>query len=181
MKKNQKSILRQSSGQEIKNQKFQGFTLIELLVVIVIIGVMTSFLMTNYIGVRIRSRDVQRKSDLRQIQSALEMYRSDVGMYPDTVSFVCDNSITSGGVIYMQRIPCDPINSGQLVYKYARAGGVSGLLYTLAVCLENVNDQQRDSNPPFSVVPNPLQVDGSQSITSCVGGTTNWSYTLYSP
>ncbi|MBU4016226.1 type II secretion system protein GspG, partial [Patescibacteria group bacterium] len=99
---------------------------------------------------------------LRQIQSALEMYRSDVGMYPDTVSFVCDNSITSGGVIYMQRIPCDPINVAPLTYRYSSAA--PNLIYTLVACLENVNDQQKDS----------------ANVAPC-NGTSNWSYTLLSP
>ena len=66
----------------IKNIK--GFTLVELLIVIAIIGVLSALLMANFIGVRQRARDAQRKSDLRQMQSALELYRSDLGLYPTT-------------------------------------------------------------------------------------------------
>lgn len=153
----------------MKNNK--GFTLIELLVVIVIIGILATLLMTNYIGVRARGRDTQRKSDLRQIQSALELYRSDVGEYPATLP-ACGSSLTSGGTTYMQKVPCDPTNSAPLVYLYQRTA--SKLSYTLATCLENVNDQQKDSTN------NSLQVDGNTTITSC-DGTSNWSYTLFSP
>jgi len=46
-----------------------GFTLVELLVVIVIISVLAGLLVSNFIGVRLRGRDAQRKSDLAQIQS----------------------------------------------------------------------------------------------------------------
>ncbi|MDP2672104.1 MAG: type II secretion system protein, partial [Candidatus Daviesbacteria bacterium] len=58
-------------GQVIRN--FRGFTLIELLVAIAIIGILSSFLLSNFVGVRQRARDGVRKSDLRQIQSALEL------------------------------------------------------------------------------------------------------------
>ena len=62
----------------------KGFTLIELLVAISIIGVLSSFLLANFVGIRQRARDGVRKSDLRQIQSALELYRSDQSKYPDS-------------------------------------------------------------------------------------------------
>ena len=66
---------------KIYNSK-KGFTLIELLVVIGIIGILSGLLMANFIGVRQRSRDGTRKSNLSQIQSAVELYRSDQGSYP---------------------------------------------------------------------------------------------------
>lgn len=160
-----------------RNLKFrisEGFTLIELLIVIVIIGVLSSFLVTNYIGVRMRARDTQRKSDLRQIQSALEMYRSDVGFYPATAAFpACGGALTNAGVTYMKKIPCDPTGVAPLVYRYQSAS--SNSLYTIIACLENIKDQQRDL--PFN---KPVMVDGSASIATC-DGTNNWSYTLYSP
>jgi general secretion pathway protein G len=156
--------------EKMRNER--GFTLIELLVVIVIIGILATLLMANYVGVRARARDTQRKSDLRQIQSALELYRSDVGTYLPSLP-ACGSSISSGGVTYMQKVPCDPTNSSPLVYQYQSA--FSDSAYTLGACLENVNDQQRDSSN------NPLQVDGGPTITTCSGGTLNWSYTLFSP
>jgi general secretion pathway protein G len=55
----------------------KGFTLIELLVVIAIIGMLSALLVPNFMGARERARDAQRKSDLKQIQKALEMYRQD--------------------------------------------------------------------------------------------------------
>lgn len=55
----------------------KGFTLIELLVVLVIIASLATLLTANFVGVRQRGRDAQRKSDLRQIQSAFELYRAD--------------------------------------------------------------------------------------------------------
>ena len=57
----------------------QGFTLLELLVTSVMIAVLTIIGIVSYSSVNKRSRDVKRKSDLEQIRSALEMYRSDNG------------------------------------------------------------------------------------------------------
>ncbi|PIU36636.1 prepilin-type cleavage/methylation domain-containing protein, partial [Candidatus Roizmanbacteria bacterium CG07_land_8_20_14_0_80_34_15] len=54
-----------------------GFTLIELLVVIAIIGSLSALFLPNFMAARERARDTQRKSDLRQIQKALEMHKQD--------------------------------------------------------------------------------------------------------
>jgi general secretion pathway protein G len=131
----------------IKNFK-KGFTLIELLIVIAIIGVLATLLMVNFVGVRQRARDAQRKSDLRQIQSALELYRADQGVYPISGSgngnfpTACGNPFVSadGAVTYMTKIPCDPFgvtyyNGGNYYYQ---SGGIT---YNLQTCLENAGDK----------------------------------------
>lgn len=126
-----------------KLNKFQkGFTLVELLIVIAIIGVLAALLMSNFIGVRQRARDAQRKSDLKQVQSALELYRSDLGSYPTTNNFpAClDPLVNPAAVatIYMQKLPCDPsgssYNSGD--YSYTSDGST----YSLSACVENTSD-----------------------------------------
>jgi general secretion pathway protein G len=145
--------------------KQKGFTLIELLVVLAIIGILTSFLLANLVGAKARARDAERKSDLRQIQAALELYRADQSSYPAQPLPNCGSSLPapSGGTIYMQKIPCDPLNSGQNVYTYIQTGGGTG--YTLIACLENVNDSQKDT---------------VNDAAQC-SGTSNWSYTLTNP
>lgn len=150
-------------------RKFCGFTLIELLVVISIIGVLAGFLLANFIGVRQRARDTQRKSDLRAIQSALEFYRSDKGAYPLTGAFpsctTTPPAFTNGAnppVIYMQKIPCDPLpgNVTGNLYKYTSDGAT----YMLIACLENGGDTQKD-----------------QSNNDPCDGSANFSYTLQNP
>jgi len=145
----------------------KGFTLIELLIVIAIISVLATLLMVNFIGVRQRARDAQRKSDLRQLQSALEIYRSDNGSYPHGSSsvadiFLCPNGTTlctgstycfgnnpTCSTIYMQNMPVDPSGSG-----YYNNGNYfyqsDGSTYTLGACLENSGDNQAVSNNPGS-------------------------------
>ena len=141
---------RQSS---IVNRQFQrGFTLIELLVVIVIIGILSALLMANFVGIRQRARDGQRKGDLRQIQSALELYRADVGNYPaksgklNAVSCPNSGAFVNGNSTYMQKIPCDPLgstayNSGNYYYNS------NGASYDLCAGLENTEDSQRTNMP----------------------------------
>jgi type II secretion system protein G len=140
-----------------------GFTLIELLVVIVIVGVLATMTlaMINLPGVRQRGRDVQRKSDLRQIQTALELYRSDIGSYPASLP-ACGSALTSGSNSYMQKVPCDPLNTGQYTYRYTTTGST----YSLIGCMENVNDPQKDA---------------TNNTTYCTGGQTNWSFTVTNP
>ncbi|MBU2632355.1 prepilin-type N-terminal cleavage/methylation domain-containing protein [Patescibacteria group bacterium] len=131
---------------QIANKKQgKGFTLIELLIVVAIIGVLASLLMANFIGVRQRGRDAQRKSDVRQIQSALELYRADMSSYPLASSnpLACGSSLMSGTTTYMKKIPCDPQNptTQKYVYSYSATNGT----YTIKACLENSNDSQLDA------------------------------------
>lgn len=123
----------------------RGFTLIELLVVIAIIGLLTSFLVANFIGVKQRARDAQRKSDLTNIQAALEFYRSDQASYPTTLPS-CGSSLKDpdNNTTYMQKVPCDPLSpTSPFTYKYIFSA-VDGT-YKLVACLENANDTQKDS------------------------------------
>jgi general secretion pathway protein G len=59
-----------------------GFTLIELLVVIAIIGLLSTLAVVALNSARQRSRDAKRVSDIRQIQTALELAYSEVNSYP---------------------------------------------------------------------------------------------------
>ena len=86
----------------------RGFTLIELLVVVSIISILASLLIANFVGIRQRGRDAQRKSDLRQVQTALELYRADNGTYPVSLS-ACGSPFTYNSTTYMQKLPCDPL------------------------------------------------------------------------
>ncbi len=134
----------------------KGFTLVELLIVIAIIGILSALLMANFIGVRQRARDAQRKADLRQIQSASELYRSDLGAYPDNTKLSsCGGQLDDGGnpaAIYMKKIPCDPLDN-TTPYYYAK----NGQDYDLIACLENLSDLQADQN----------QTNGTNNDTIC--------------
>lgn len=68
-------------GKKLNTQK--GFTLIELLVVIAIVVILSTLALTSYRTANVRARDARRSADMEQVRAALEMYRTDVGQYPN--------------------------------------------------------------------------------------------------
>ncbi len=60
----------------------KGFTLIELLVVIAIIGILASTVLASLSSVRENARDAKRVQEAKQLQNALEIYRSQNALYP---------------------------------------------------------------------------------------------------
>ncbi|PIX62542.1 hypothetical protein COV03_04390 [Candidatus Uhrbacteria bacterium CG10_big_fil_rev_8_21_14_0_10_41_26] len=64
----------------MKNQK--GFTKIEILVVTAIVGLLGIMAVVSVMTARSRTRDAVRLSDVRQIQSGLELYFIDTNSYP---------------------------------------------------------------------------------------------------
>lgn len=152
-----------------------GFTLIELLVAIAIISALAGFLLVNFIGVRQKGRDTQRKSDLKQIQSALEFYRSDTASYaPDSSFASCGSSapLTYSSTTYMRSIPCDPLDNVKYTYTASPANcspaGTTCSSYSIVACLENQNDPDVDK-------------DGTGNKINCTGSTTRWRYTVQNP
>lgn len=117
----------------------RAFTLVEILVTVSIIGLLLTFSFAGLQGARSSARDSQRKSDIEDLRSALEIYRADCGSYPAAVSF--GSQLTGTGVgncvldnVYMSKVPQDPQNSSKsLVYEYVQ----SGLGYTVCSSLEH--------------------------------------------
>lgn len=119
----------------------KGFTLIELLVVIAIIGLLSTLAVVALGSARVKARDAKRLSDLKQIQTALELYNTEKSAYPtgtDAVlgatTYVCLNSdgfsATAGCTsAYMGIIPSDP---GTNSYSYTS----DGTTYTIEATLE---------------------------------------------
>jgi len=121
----------------------KSFTLLELLVVIGIIGMLAALTLPNFMAARERARDAQRKSDLKQIQKALELYKQDQATpdYPADDTFLANpgDAWTSGpplNTIYMSKVPGDSSRS-PTKYFYQRT---AQLEYTLCACLENKAD-----------------------------------------
>lgn len=128
-----------------------GFTLIELLVVISVIGILATLVTANLSSARSRARDAERKSDLKNIQTALRLYFNDHGRYPRstgsgniigcgaTGTNLCPwgSEWNNGTTIYMSTLPKDPSTSTQY-YLYQLGSDTDN--YTLSSCLENKSD-----------------------------------------
>ena len=63
-------------------RKAKGFTLIELLVVIAIIGLLSTLAVVALNSARSKARDAKRIADIKQVQTALELYFNDQNSYP---------------------------------------------------------------------------------------------------
>lgn len=150
--------------------KFEsGVTLLELLVVIAIIGVLAGGLLVivdprGQIG---KANDARRKSDLNQIQKALEVYYHDNNVYP--AHTVGGYQITGGAwggtwSNYMARVPGDQTVGRRYVYFS------TGQSYYLYASLEAPKDPQM-CNPATGAVCNSWTTNG---ITFNCGGICNY-------
>ena len=137
---------------QLKNEL--GFTLIEILVVLAIIGVLTTIALPNFMGARQRARDAVRKSDIRQIQKALELYKNDQvpPAYPTSYNNVLFPQATcaptpwiENNTTYMPKVPCDPL--GPTPYYYQSPVSGDNLKYILRACLENKSDPDGTTAP----------------------------------
>lgn len=118
----------------------KGFTLIELLIVIAIIGLLSTLAVVALGSARVKARDSKRLADLKQLQTALELYYTDQNAYPSgsavdlgTGSYACLNSAgfaaTGCASPYMGQVPVDPKTG---YYKYTSASSS----YTIDATLE---------------------------------------------
>lgn len=139
----------------------QGFSLVELLVVLAVIAIISGISIFALNDVRIASRDARRKADMETIRSALELYKSDCGSYPVSLSGGSSLTGPSGspcaGNVYMQTVPSDPTSGS---YLYIRGTAVT--TYNLCVRLE-----QGTGTTPC----------GPSNVLSCSGGNCNYKVT----
>jgi prepilin-type N-terminal cleavage/methylation domain-containing protein len=164
----------------------QGFTLVELLVVIGVLGVLVAGILiaVNPAQQLAKARDAQRKSDLRNIQEALNRYQAVNGSYPTATNWVFSKNADPwipGLDQSMKNIPKDPVNNinnpwveGRHTYAYRSH---NGLHYNLVAQLENDNDPERCELEKWVYITN---YDAGTGLVWCEVGTPNYSSSLYS-
>jgi prepilin-type N-terminal cleavage/methylation domain len=109
----------------------KGFTLIELLVVVAIIGLLSTLSIVALNTARAKARDARRVSDVKQIQTALELYYNDNGEYPTSTNLAAALSPTYMGVVPTPPTPADGNCNAATAYEYTHTAGS----YTLTYCL----------------------------------------------
>lgn len=110
----------------MKKHPASGFTLVEVLITIAILAVIATVTLIgiNPLAQLSKSQDAKRKSDLNQIQKALELYYQDNGKYPNMTTtnprkIKVGVSIINWGsawLPYMAQLPKDPNANKNYVY-----------------------------------------------------------------
>jgi len=106
-----------------------GFTIVELLIVVVVIAVLAAITIVAFNGVQARARDSQRRSDVRAITKALELYKISNGAYPAATPSCWESSnaasfmeylVAGAGSAGIDSVPVDPVNNSSYYYSYCR-------------------------------------------------------------
>ncbi len=120
----------------------KGFTLIELLVVIAIIALLSTLAVVALGSARQKARDAKRLSDIKQVQTALELYFTDKSGYPAGAALVLGGAsakcLGDGGfaaadcaaTVYMGQVPANPAPGGA-DYTYTLSGSTYAITFTL--------------------------------------------------
>lgn len=116
--------------------KQDGFTLVELLTVVSVLGIMTLGVLTtlNPVEQILKGHDLQRKSDLAQIQRALESYYNDNGKYPTASGNAI--SVASWGSAWNPYMPKVPKDIQDPARKYVYWTDATNQSYRLCAALE---------------------------------------------
>lgn len=145
--------MRSDSKFRTQKQDF-GFTLVELLVVIAILGILATIGLVTFSSSQMRGRDAQRKSDLKQISSALEIYYNDYDEYlgslnglilgcPTTTATSCTwglGQVKDANTVYLKTVPKDPSSNLNYYYRSVTVEGISQQGFQLYAHLENSQD-----------------------------------------
>ena len=149
-------------------KKSKGFTLIELMIVVLIIGILSGVTLgvLNSSGIRQKAKDAQRVSDIKRIQTALELYFSDRRGYPKTSGWVSANTGLSSLVgPYIDKIPTDP---GGLTGANPCAAASAGTYYSY------ITENTALTYASQYILTSRMEISSSDDISACAG-LTNWT------
>ena len=97
----------------IRHSSFKAFTLIELMIVIVILGLLATVIMPRILNRPEQARRMKAKIDIRNIESALALFKTDTGRFP-TISEGLEALVSDPGIkrynsdAYLDKVQLDP-------------------------------------------------------------------------
>ncbi len=99
--------------------KRPGFTLLELLTVISIVGLLSVMSLIAVPRQVKKAHDAKRKTDIHELQAAVELYFTDNQLYPVALP-VKGLPLTSpdGQTVYLNKMPADPVARDPYLYTY---------------------------------------------------------------
>jgi len=87
----------------------RGFTLIELLLVLVILAVLAAVVVPKFTGRSQEARITAAKTDISNMETALDAYDVDIGKYPETLNALVEQPAnTPNWKGYIKKLPNDP-------------------------------------------------------------------------
>jgi len=104
-------------------RRARGFTLVELMVVIAIIGLLAAVVTVNVIGQMEDARKTKVMTDMENIEKALNLYKINVGTYPENLSGLWERPARGGNKWkgpYLDEYP--PIDPWGTEYDYKKLG-----------------------------------------------------------
>lgn len=125
----------------------KGFTLIELMIVIVIMGLLSTIIMPRILSRPEQARRMKARVDIRNIESALALFKTDTGRFPDTsegLEVLVENPGIKGynPDAYLDRVPMDPWHN---TYVYL-SPGIHSRDYDLESYAKDGEDGGTDNN-----------------------------------
>ncbi len=103
----------------MKRKRRKAFTLIELMVVIAIIGILSAIAVPKFISATGEAKAAKIQADLRTIGSAAELYYSQNGVYPKSLTDLVSEADGKG---FLRSVPEAP---SPAVYTLGTSGEVT--------------------------------------------------------
>ena len=135
----------------------RGMTLIEIMVVVTILGIIATLVTVNVIGRLDQAKVSAAKTQIKNLETALDEFRRDNGFYPQTEQGLkslvekpssgrVPSSYPKGGYIKGNAVPRDPWNCEFNYYSPGVHGNQYEIISLGADCQEGGEDSDADIN-----------------------------------
>ncbi len=154
----------------------RGFTLIELLVVIAIIGILATLAVVALQQARQNARDSKRMADMKQVQTALELFFNENGRYPTTDEWNSGTIVSSSSQeTFMYSIPSAPSPADgsclEASNTYTYTPQNSGASYTIDFCtgkqVSDLPEGAKQMTPGGIILVSGGSSEGGGTILAC--------------